>query len=131
MMIESPYPAPVTTIVLPRPELGDQESLTSQVNTKYSTNGTKYTYVKKSTRRRFLWSFVLTRPKALELRAFLRVYGGEQAKVTDHNDQVWVGNFINNPFEFTTDRKAGPGCGSVEGALVSFTVEFEGNAFQA
>lgn len=126
--IEAPYPAPVTSSVLPSPELGDQENLTSSVATKVATDGELYTYVKRSTRRRFLWDFTLTRPKALELRALFLIYGGDQVRVTDHNDDVWIGYFTNNPFEFNTDRKAGPGCGDVEGAYVTITLEFEGNA---
>ena len=76
---------------------------------KTAIDGTRYIYVKrKDGRRKLKWTFRLTRNKSLELRAFLTAYFASQIRVTDHRNRVWVGNFVDNPFELTTTERAGP-----------------------
>lgn len=126
--IAAPFPAVQTTTVLPNPELSDAESLTDSLSARRAMDGTLYTYVKtKAGRRKLQWTFQLTRNKGLELRAFLLSYFASQLRVVDHLDRVWVGHFVNNPFELTTDRKAGPALqGLPRGETQSITLEFEG-----
>lgn len=126
--ISAPYPGLQTTSLLPNPEFSDTESLTDVVVSKRATDGTLYTYVKtKGGRRKMQWSFRLTRNKGLEVRAFLLSYFASRIRVVDHNDRIWVGNFTNNPFEFVTDRKAGPAIqGWPKGETQTITLEFEG-----
>lgn len=128
MQLAAPYPAIQTVSILPNPQLSDSEALTASVAAKRAIDGTLYTYVRtKQGRRKMLWSFQLTRPKALELRAFLYAYFASKVKVTDHNGRIWVGNFMNNPFEFSTESRAGPAIGGLpRGETVSITLEFEG-----
>lgn len=125
--IVAPYPALQTTSLLPNPSLSDEDGLKAEVTTKRTHDGTLYTYVKsKQGRRRFLWTFLLTRAKALELRAFYNSYFASEWKVTDHNGLVWRGYVMNNPFEFDTPRRAGPARGDFAAESQTITIEFEG-----
>jgi hypothetical protein len=73
------------------------------------------------------WTFKLTRNKALEMRAFFQSYFASKITVVDHNDRVWVGNFVNNPFEFDTVSRAGPAISPMpRGETQTITIEFEG-----
>jgi len=125
--LEAPYPGIQTTSILANPQFSNGEGLADSVASKRATDGTLYTYVKRRNGRRKLnWTFLLVRPKALELRAFLTSYFASDVRVTDHSGRVWIGNFTNNPFEFTTDRRAAPDRGDLRGELQTITLEFEG-----
>jgi len=90
-----------TTTILPNPEWSDSEQLTGEITIKRSVNGGVYTYVKsKNDRRRLLFRFRLTRSKSLELKAFIQSYFTSTITLRDHEQQKWVGNLLNNPFEF-------------------------------
>ncbi|KKK96389.1 hypothetical protein LCGC14_2663260, partial [marine sediment metagenome] len=61
-----------TTTLLPNPEFGDSEGLLDEVSIKRTIDGSRHVYVKtKNQRRKLIFSFRLTRLKALELRAFI------------------------------------------------------------
>lgn len=110
--IEGPFPALAVTSLLPNPQLGDSISPTGTVEFKRAMNGTKYAYItSRSSRKKFIWNFSLTQHKALELQAYFEAYGAEEAKITDHFDKVYIGNFTINPFEFESVRRsvASPG----------------------
>lgn len=125
--LQAPFPAIAATSQIPNPELSDGEGITDEVSPFHALDGTLRTYVKtKNGRRKLFWDFLLTRPKALELRAFLRVYFASQIKITDHNNRVWVGYFANNPFEITTDRGSQGDIDSVRAERASIRLEFEG-----
>ena len=124
----APHPGVQTTSLLPNPLLSDTEALTTSVSAHRATDGTLYTYVKtKAGRRKMTWTFRLTRPKALELRAFILSYFASKIQITDHNGRVWVGNFTSNPFEFDTPSRAAPAIGGLpRGEKQTITLEFEG-----
>jgi hypothetical protein len=125
---QAPYPSLQTTSVLPNPRLGDSEGLRAEVKIKRTMDGTQYTYIKRKGGRRMLWTFKLTRNKGLEMRAFFQSYFASTVKVTDHNDRVWIGKFINNPFEFSTESLAAPAIAPMpRGENVVITIEFEGD----
>lgn len=125
--MQAPYPAIQTTTVLPNPQVGDTVALRASVQTKWAVDGTRRTYVKRKGGRKMQWTFNLTRNKGLELRAFLLSYKGSKIKIVDHMDRVWVGNFTNNPFEFTTDRRSAPAIAPMpRGEQQTITLEFEG-----
>ena len=89
-----------TTTVLPNPAWSDSEQLTGEVTIKRSINGGVYTYIKsKNDRRRLLFQFRLTRSKSLELKAFINAYYSSKIYLIDHENQRWIGNLLNNPFE--------------------------------
>ena len=127
-ILQAPHPTLVATTLLPNPEFGDSERLTDEVLMKRAMDGTLYTYVKtKNSRRNLQWTFRLTRNKALELRAFVQAYYAAKIRVTDHNERVWVGHFINNPFEFDTPSRAAPAIAPMpRGETQEITIEFEG-----
>lgn len=125
--LQAPHPGFQTTTVVPNPDFGDGENLAVVVNTKRSLDGTMFTYVKRKGRRRLQWTFSLTRNKGLEVRAFLQSYYASKILVTDHNGRKWVGHFVNNPFEFETDRRSAPAITPMpRGERQRITIEFEG-----
>lgn len=125
--LQAPSPGLQTTTVLPDPVFGDQESLRASVNTKRASDGTRYTYVKRKQGRKLQWTFRLSRNKGLELRAFIQSYFASKIRVTDHAGRVWVGNLMNNPFEFDTVARSGPAIAPMpRGEQQTITLEFEG-----
>ena len=100
-IIQTPWPGPVSTHYLPNPQLGDSVGSTGTLEFKRSMNGTRYAYVKsRDQRKRLVYTFALTKDKALELQAFFSVYNGSQVKILDHIGKEYVGYFTSNPFEF-------------------------------
>jgi len=92
-----------TTTVLPNPDWSDSEGILGEVIIKRTITGARHIYVKtKNQRRRIGFSLKLTRMKALELRAFIQSYFASEITLTDHLNQVWIGYFTVNPFEFMT-----------------------------
>jgi hypothetical protein len=126
--LQAPYPTLQTGTVLPSPQFSDAMNLTVAVSVQRAMDGTRYTYVKtKGGRRKFKWTFILSRNKALELRAFIWSYFASKVLVTDHRGRQWMGNFTSNPFEFDTSDKADPPIAPMpRGALVNIDLEFEG-----
>jgi hypothetical protein len=125
--LQAPYPLLQTTTILPDPKWSDSEAAMIAVSRKLAIDGTKYTYVKVKGRRKLSWPFRLTRNKALELRAFIQCYFFSMIQVTDYNGRVWLGNFVENPFEFDTAESAGPGISPLpRGEFVQIQLEFEG-----
>lgn len=106
-----------TITYLPNPEFGDSEAILSEVQRKRALDGTLFTYVKTTPRRKLIFQFKLTREKALELNAFFQAYHAETILLTDHNGIEWSGKFTSNPFDFSGD-------GRDEAQAVQF--EFEG-----
>lgn len=94
-----------TTTVLPNPQDADTENGVHSLDMKRAMDGTKYTYVKSTDRRRLTYEFRLTRMKALELRAFILAYYDSDIKMTNHKDEVWEVKFVNNPFELSTSGR--------------------------
>jgi len=124
-IIQSPFPGPILTNYLPNPQLGDTVGATGTLGFKRSMNGTRYAYVKSRDRRKkLLWTFTLSKAKAMEMQAFFDVYNGEQVQITDHIGKVYVGNFTSNPFEFEAVGRsvASPGYNSRH----QIQLEFEG-----
>jgi len=128
MQFSAPYPAVQTNLITVNPDFSDTEGLTASVSSKRAVDGTLYTYIKrKGGRRKMTWTLVMARPAALALRAFLFSYFASKIRVEDHNGRIWIGNFMNNPFEFDTPSGGGPvGVDGLRNDLQSVTLEFEG-----
>lgn len=109
MVIYAPYPYVLGAIALPNPVLSNQEQLQDERDYRISMDKTVYSYVKRTPKRLYVYSFLLTRQKFDELEAFVHLYSAAQWRVLDHQDDYLVGYLINNPFEgqfnglFTTD----------------------------
>lgn len=125
--MEAPYPTLQTLTVMPNPQFSDQETNLNTVARKLAMDGTRYTYVKRRTRRKMLWSFRLSRNKALEVRAFFLSYFASKIRITDHRGRVWLGYFTSNPFEFDTPSRAAPAINPMpRGETQTIDIEFEG-----
>ncbi len=108
--ILAPLSGPYITTVLPSPELGDQTNTIGEVGILKSMDGTLYTTKKsRGKRKRMQWGFKISLEKALELKAFFKVFYSSPIKIVDHLDKTWVGYFTSNPFSFTDFAKlSGP-----------------------
>ena len=107
--LQAPYPAIKTTSLLPSPQFANTQGLKSRIaSIMRSMNNTRYTYVQSNPDQNLTFQFLLTRPKALELREFILLYFASKVKITIHDGDVWVVNLVNDPFEFTGERKAEP-----------------------
>ncbi|MCA9072080.1 MAG: hypothetical protein KDA84_24295 [Planctomycetaceae bacterium] len=127
VLIHAPYPTIETVSVLPNPQFSDSEALADEVEIKRAMNGKVRTYVKtKNGRRKLIWEFQLARPKTLELYQIFKSYFSMKFLVEDHHSRRWVGNFVNNPFEFASNNRAGPDIGTVKGERYTIRLEFEG-----
>jgi len=125
--LEAPYPTLETMTVMPNPKFSDQETNLNTVNRHTAMDGTRYTYVKRRTRRKLRWTFQLSRPKALEVLEFFKAYHASRIRITDHNDRIWLGYFTTNPAEFETIKRAAPAIVPMpRGETVSIELEFEG-----
>lgn len=121
--LEAPFPGYQTTLVLPSPNWGDSVEIAATVSTIRAMDGTLYTYVKqREGRKRLHFDFEIARHKALELRAFIKIYAAVPMRLTDHNDIQWIAYLQNNPFESAANSKADPFPG---GETMTVTLEFE------
>ena len=121
--IEAPSPGYQTTIILPSPDWGDSVEIAASMTSVRAMDGTLYTYVKqRDGRKRLQFTFKIARSKALELRAFIKVYYRTAMRLTDHNNDKWTVYLRDNPFSFTGGSKAEPFPG---GELMSIALNFE------
>jgi len=122
-MLRGPYPAMQSTVILPSPNWGDSSGIASTLQVLRAMDGTRYTYIhSKDGRKVFQWDFTIARNKALELRAFINAYYRTKVQVIDHNDDIWIGYLINNPFEHAGSGRAVDFPG---GETMDITLEFE------
>lgn len=121
--IRAPYPSMHVTVELPSPNWSDSVALTSSLQLLHAMNGVQYTYVRdRGGRKKLQWDFILSRHKALELRAFLKVYYSTQMEIIDHSEAHWVGYLTNNPFE---SAGSGAAVAFPGGETVDITLGFE------
>ncbi len=109
VIIKAPALSPETTTILPNPELADVENSQKSLFIKRAMDGTKRTYVRRSSNRLLTYTFRLQRLKMLELEAFVRVYHNQEIWMTNHKGESWNVSFVSNPFEFGIDRKDNDG----------------------
>lgn len=111
-ILEAPHPGAVTALLLPNPELGDTEGRDLDVELKQSMNGTFYTYVKSSDRKRMVFNWPsIGRGKLVEVQEFFKNYSGEHALFTDFRGDIWDVIFERNPIEITINKRTSPAGG--------------------
>lgn len=120
----APYPTLETFTWLPNPELSDVNSPAQSVEFRRSMDNTVRTYVKTSPRETFTFTFVLTRQKFLELRAFILSYYRSLIHYIDHNGKPWKLYLTNNPFEGNAAGRAADFPGE-EYATITLNLEGE------
>jgi len=121
--LEAPVPNTQTTTLLPSPELGNSSGLAATVQILRAIDGTAYVYKhNKQDRRKFQWSFTISRHKAIELRNFIKAYYGSVIKIIDHLGAEYIGYLQNNPFDLNSGARAG---GFPGDETQQVTLEFE------
>ena len=111
--IQAPYPALTDTLRLRSPDLSNQQNVSHSMVTVRTGNGDLYTYVKpKRGREVHQWEFTISYFKSLEVKEFMRTFGNGLARVTDHNDEVYIGYLTINPFEVQGAGRAGGWAGN-------------------
>lgn len=98
-IIAAPAPLTRVTCVLPSAKFEDSHALSNKVDVKRSMLGRVITYVKSSPNRTLKLPFELTRAKALELQAFITIYYRAEWIITLHDNTMWRGRLLSNPFE--------------------------------
>lgn len=129
-MITISYPAraPVDSIILPNPVLGNSDQYDIKTRFRKSMNSTLYSYKNTKPVHTFLYTFTgLDKAKIDELIAFIDDSGGSEIKLVDHRGVTWRGFIINQPFEARTiGPKDEPDAGSANCIEVSdVTIEFK------
>ena len=119
--LQAPYNLVSTAIVLPTPLFDDSENLVSNMTLRKSMNNTMYTYVKTSRNRLLRYTFRLSRMKALELQAFVRLHNSDYIKIENWKGEVWKARLTLNPLEFVQNSRFSP---TNDGTDIS--LEFEG-----
>lgn len=123
-VIQGPYPAMKTTLLLPSPLEGNSKGNTASVQTIRSMNGKVYTYIKsKRARQRHNWEFITSKDKALEAKEFVKEYADGLIRLEDHRGNLRIGYLTINPLEEVGQGRAG-GWGKNEEAY-RFTIDFE------
>ncbi len=112
-----------TTIVLPSPDWGNSSALAATVQINRAMDGESYVYKKnKQHKRKFQWTFALSRHKSIELRSFIKLYHASIMRAIDAEDNSYILYLISNPFEANTGARAGSFPGD---EIQRVTLEFE------
>ena len=101
----APHNLPQTLMELPSPELGDDRKIHGELLLKESLAGGIRTYVRKTTRERMTFTFFLDYPKAMEVKAFFRVYMAETLRVIDHQERTYKATLIPSTLDITILRR--------------------------
>lgn len=102
LTLMAPHDLPQTSIVLPLPKLSDDVSATDSIQVKESMNNTVWTYVKRTDRRKFNFTFELTHEKEEEFRRFFEVYVAKNIRMFHWDGTLWIVNFASPIFDSTT-----------------------------
>jgi len=125
MIIEGPYPGIAQALLLPNPIHGNTEGRDHSVSFRKSINGTRYTYVKSSDRKRLVFTWeTLGRGKLVEIQEFYKLYAGNNVKVTDFRGDIWDAIFAEEPELSTESRSVNAGAARKESGTI--TLEFLG-----
>ena len=94
---------------MPSPQFANASGLKVKIKSiMRSMNNMRYTYVQSNPDSVLTYQFLLTRAKSLEIREFILAYFANQIRITTHEDEVWIVRMVNDPFEFTGERRAMP-----------------------
>lgn len=105
MIIQAPHRLPVTAIILPNPNMGNEENLQVELILGDAEDSTQYSYIKRTENIRLTYDLSLARPKMDELKNFLKLYHTFEMRLIDHHDVSWKVYMITELVELT--RKSG------------------------
>lgn len=90
----------LSTLILPSPEQGDQETIDLRTVIKSSMNGTRYSFTSRPIIKTFDYSFTyMNGPKREEIRKFLIANRGRKLVLTDHKNVVRNVQIKSEPIE--------------------------------
>ncbi|MCP4896255.1 MAG: hypothetical protein GY906_04700 [bacterium] len=97
--LEAPYPAVASTLLLPQPEIGNNQGLNSLVNVIKMMDGSRRSYIQKGENKRsHRWTFTLSSEKAFEFADFVKRYRGATFRV-NWRDVTITGKLDLNPLD--------------------------------
>jgi len=113
------------TLLLPNPDLADEEAVKQELDTARAMDGDRYTYVKTSSERRLVYQFTnIGRGKVVEVGQFMRANYAKQMIMTNFRSETW-NVYITNAIDLSTSGLATPGDGN-RGEQGSFALEMVG-----
>lgn len=105
-LVEAPYPALASAIILPNPRIGNSLGLQSSVQVIRMEDGSRRSFVKRvGGKKRHQWTFIFSRDKMEEFQDFVRRYRANKTRVT-WRGEVFVGYLALNPVEFVGEGSA-------------------------
>lgn len=100
-IIQGPFPANTSVLVLPSPLESNTTSLRASVQTVYKMSGARTTYVKRRDgRKRYRWDFVVGNPKAKQAEDYFESNSGRPV-IVSWRDETFIGYPTLNPFEMS------------------------------
>lgn len=117
----APYPAIKVSVIMPNATFTDGRAAEVSVDVLRSMVGDTFTYIKTSNRQQLSLHYKLTKMKALEVQAFIKIYYRADWLIALHDGTQWVGNLALNPFRGNTTERAG---GQPGGELVEIDLTF-------
>lgn len=106
-ILEAPYPALASTILLPNPKIGNNYGLSAQVTIVKMMDGSSRTYITDGNNERLhRWDMIVSHDKMNEVTDFLNRYSAATMRAT-WRDRVIIGKAVLNPVEVTGDGRAG------------------------
>lgn len=108
------------SITLPTPEFDDSDGNIQSINVVRTTQGSTYTFVKSSDRRKLEYNFRISLAKSFELRAFLIANLSETFVIQDWKSNTWIAKFVGNPHDLEAE-----GRWSKENEVIRVDLEFE------
>jgi hypothetical protein len=109
MILYAPGNAPVASILLPDPDLGNSRGQQLKMTLRTSRNGNQYTYNRKNTDKVLTYTFEgIARGKVVELQEFVKLYQGGSFRITDHHDVNWLAFMTEATLDSVMSRRASP-----------------------
>jgi hypothetical protein len=87
-------------IVLPAAQLGDGVANIGKVEVRKSMDGTAYSYIQNTDRKKLTYKWLLPHLKVYELRTFVRSSFSDLLTLENWKGEIWMVKITKNPFEF-------------------------------
>ena len=91
MLIQAPHPAPDVTMVMPNPELDNEQRSRDEIVLQRTATGETRSYKKATSQKDLVLTWVLTADKYREVREFFKIYRTAKLKLTLHDNTIWIG----------------------------------------
>lgn len=118
--LEAPYPAIASTVLLPRPRIGNNLGLRSDVRVITMMDGSRRSFIRRGAgKKTHRWTFRITSDKMEEFMDFIERYRAEKFRATWRGRSI-VGQITGNPVEPVGAGRAG---GQPGGEVYNVTIE--------